>query len=328
MPQLSVIIPNYNKAEYIAQTLQSLISQSFSNWEALVVDDGSTDGSQNIITQFSANDPRIKFIQRQTLPRGGSACRNIGIANSSGKYMMFFDSDDVMAPACLQQRFNMMQQRSHLDFAVFPVGTFINVVGDNKMVWTPRKRNHLKAFLRHSLPWNIMSPIWKTEFVKEQLKGFDPLFPRLQDVEFHTCALLCSGVKYRTVRSVKPECFYRINEQRSNLNYFQMLENMLAGIELYISKFEKIISKRSLKRNLRGTFFSFLTQINYYKAVNSITLLDYRVMLDCIDSIVIKSKVFSEKDWNRISHYNRLYQKGWWRIKGFNWLSKSIFIWM
>ena len=91
-PLISIIIPAYNSARYIAATIESAIEQTYKNWEMIIVDDGSIDRTENIIESFK--DPRIKYSK---IPHGGcpAAVRNFGINRSEGEYIAFLDSDDI-----------------------------------------------------------------------------------------------------------------------------------------------------------------------------------------------------------------------------------------
>lgn len=91
-PYFSVIIPTYNRAHIIARALQSVKGQSFTSWECIVVDDGSTDNTEAVIKQWIAQDKRFRYIRQQNAER--SVARNNGIKNACGKYICFLDSDD------------------------------------------------------------------------------------------------------------------------------------------------------------------------------------------------------------------------------------------
>ena len=93
MPRVSIILPVYNKEEYLDTTLSLLISQSFQDWELIIVDDGSTDNSSKIVRKYALSDSRIKIISQEN--RGVSAARNQGISNASGEWIWFVDADDV-----------------------------------------------------------------------------------------------------------------------------------------------------------------------------------------------------------------------------------------
>lgn len=322
--KISIIIPNFNKGDFIQKAIESIIAQEYNNWEAIVVDDGSSDNSIEIIKKFAGMDARVKLHRRERTPKGGSTCRNIGIENALGDYLIFFDSDDLMSPMCIGERVKLMEANLDLDFAVFPVGTFYKEVGDSTMVWRTKKGDHLKQFLRHDLPWNIMSPIWRTPFVKNKLNGFDESFPRLQDVEFHTRALLQKGLVYKIVHNTTPKCFYRIDHERTKQSTCQYLEGMLSGVEKYLNKFEALLSDVNQIRYLRSTLFTIITLINFKLTHNQISLKEYTVLNNRISKFVKKGRLFSNFSVKILTHYDSLYKKGFWRIKGFNYLFKQL----
>ena len=92
MPEISVIVPIYNTEKYLAKCVDSILDQSFTDFELILVDDGSEDKSPQICDEFSKKDPRIKVLHK--LNGGISEARNFGIDNSTGKYLSFVDSDD------------------------------------------------------------------------------------------------------------------------------------------------------------------------------------------------------------------------------------------
>ncbi len=97
MPQVSVIIPTYNRAHLVGDAIQSALNQIFSDLEIIVVDDGSTDNTTEVVQRF--HDPRIKYLRREN--GGPAAARNTGLAIASGAYISFLDSDDLLLPETL-----------------------------------------------------------------------------------------------------------------------------------------------------------------------------------------------------------------------------------
>jgi glycosyltransferase involved in cell wall biosynthesis len=96
--KISIIIPSYNRAHKITKTIDSVVSQSYENWELIIVDDGSTDNTKEVVSSFK--DERIKYIYQDNAERG--AARNKGVKNATGKYVFFLDSDDILYPRHLQ----------------------------------------------------------------------------------------------------------------------------------------------------------------------------------------------------------------------------------
>ncbi len=100
-PAVSVIIPCYNSASTIGETLGSLQKQVFPHWEAIVVNDGSTDGSAEIIRQYRTHDSRIRQIDQEN--QGLPGARNTGLSAAKGKYVNFLDADDLLMPHMLKR---------------------------------------------------------------------------------------------------------------------------------------------------------------------------------------------------------------------------------
>lgn len=106
MPKISVIIPVYNTEKYLAECLDSVLAQTFTDLEIICVNDGSTDNSEKILQQYAKNDKRIKIISQKN--SGVIVARNRAIANAKSEYIYPLDSDDIIAPDTLQKLYNAM----------------------------------------------------------------------------------------------------------------------------------------------------------------------------------------------------------------------------
>lgn len=116
---VSVIIPVYNGEKYIAEALESVFNQTYSNYEVVVVDDGSTDGSEQIIDQYS---DKVKFIKQTN--SGPAGARNNGIKNSIGEYIAFLDCDDIWVPEKLQEQVNRLENNKEFGLVYSDFGKF------------------------------------------------------------------------------------------------------------------------------------------------------------------------------------------------------------
>ena len=102
---ISIIIPTYNRAHLINDTLNSIIAQTYTNWECIVVDDASTDNTASILEGYINKDSRFQYhIRPNSKPKGANACINFGFEISKGAYVNWFDSDDVMLPRFLEMK--------------------------------------------------------------------------------------------------------------------------------------------------------------------------------------------------------------------------------
>lgn len=99
-PLISVIIPCYNQGRFLSETLDSVLAQTYENWEAIIVNDGSTDNTQEIANRYCLRDQRISYIYQENA--GLSAARNTGVRNSRGEYILPLDSDDKIAPQYIE----------------------------------------------------------------------------------------------------------------------------------------------------------------------------------------------------------------------------------
>lgn len=257
-PKVSIIISLFNKEDFISETIESVQSQSFSNWELIIIDDCSTDNSVSIFEPYLQGDKRIRFFQNN-INKGANYGRNLGIRESTGKYIIFLDADDLLSTNCLAARLKVVYEKSDIDFCVFSMGIFREKPGDLNGDWIPASNNPLRDFLKHKLPWTISQPIWKKSFLLG-IKGFDESFKRLQDVELHTRALLVEGVKFLQ-KGGAPDCYYRIDEKRINYENYELLSRYVQSAIQYYTKFFPLVRQRNLQNKLLGTIYRTYTRI-------------------------------------------------------------------
>lgn len=119
-PLVSVVIPTYNSAQYLPETIESILSQSWQDFEIIIVDDGSTDNTQEVVEAFNSN--KIRYI-RQENSGGPSRPRNVGVQHARGKYISLFDSDDLMSRNKLAEAVAFLERYSDVGllFANFDV---------------------------------------------------------------------------------------------------------------------------------------------------------------------------------------------------------------
>ena len=104
---VSVVMPAYNSEKYIAESIESVLNQTFKNFEIIVVDDGSTDNTRKIISDYKDN--RIRYYYQENL--GSGAARNLGLSNSRGNWIAFLDSDDLWNPVKLEEQLKCCYKR-------------------------------------------------------------------------------------------------------------------------------------------------------------------------------------------------------------------------
>ena len=211
-PDISVIVPVFNRMEFLQQTLDSVRSQTFKDWELLAIDDGSNDETVEMLLKISQEEPRIKYRKHQPQRSGAPACRNEGTEISQAKYIIYLDSDDCLSPEALENRFREMEQHPDLDFGLFPCVIFRHQPGDMQFLWNADTgADDIDRFLAFDPPWQTMCPIWRRTSL-EKLGLWKEDLPSWQDWEFHLRALI-KNLKYRRFSS--PDCFWRVPQQES-----------------------------------------------------------------------------------------------------------------
>ena len=112
MSIISIITPSHNSAPFISETIQSVLGQTFSDWEMIIVDDCSTDNSVEVIQSFVEQDSRIKLIQLSE-NSGAAVARNTAIKDAQGRFIAFLDSDDLWLPDKLEKQLGFMQANDY-----------------------------------------------------------------------------------------------------------------------------------------------------------------------------------------------------------------------
>ena len=228
--KVSIVIPMFNSYPLIIEMIKCIIRQTHSNWELIIVDDVSTDGTYNKVNKYISGEKRIKLLQRNRLPKGAQTCRNIGFDNSTGKYVVFFDADDLISDNCINQRLQFMESNSLLDFAVFPAQTFSN--DNNCLLYHQKNPSYGKDYVYDVLPYFLKTEykftVWTNIYRKESLLNikWDERVAVLQDFDFIIQTLL-AGKVFDYSKNSKVDYFYRIsiNENSTSSNFVSYPKN-------------------------------------------------------------------------------------------------------
>jgi len=144
----SIVIPSYDRALFIKETLDSILKQTFQDWECIVVDDGSKDNTKEIVQEIIKKDNRIRYVYQENAER--SAARNNGIKYANGKYICFLDSDDQFTPDHLQGLFDVINKRGFRD-EVYYTGCTIVKPSSKVEVKDPLEKNLIHFLVHHPI---------------------------------------------------------------------------------------------------------------------------------------------------------------------------------
>lgn len=151
-PTVSIITPCYNASATIAETIESVQDQTYSDWELLIVDDCSSDSSAEIIQKYAKEDDRIRYFQTEKPSGSPSLPRNVGIDNSRGKYIAFLDSDDIWLPDKLEQQMKFLAQNN--SSIIYSYYEKIDCLGNrnNRIIKTRQKTTYKDLLKSNSIP--------------------------------------------------------------------------------------------------------------------------------------------------------------------------------
>ncbi|GJD21194.1 glycosyl transferase family 2 [Rivularia sp. IAM M-261] len=240
MKKVSIIVPVYKAEKYIAATVQSVLEQTYKNFELLIIDDGSPDRSIEICRQFT--DPRIKIIRQQN--RGLPGARNTGIRHATGEYLTFLDADDLWLPEKLEKHVTHLENAPKVGVS-FSRSAFIDENGQHLGIYQlPLLTDITPSLVLCRNPISNGSAAVMRKSVLEAIKFQDNLYGTVEDFYFDE--------HFR--RSEDIECWIRISVQTNWL-----LEGIPEALTLYrvtssglsanlleqLDSWEKVISKAS-----------------------------------------------------------------------------------
>lgn len=202
-PLVTVVIPAYNYGHYIGQTLDSVMAQTYRNWECVVVDDGSTDDTAEVVARVAERDGRVKYFHQKN--RGMAAARNEGLRRGVGEYIQFLDSDDLLESRKLERQVEYLEQNTEVDIVYSDVRYFRTEEMDERLhsfwgedeSWMPKITREdddaLEALVRRTLV--VHAPLLRRSVI-ETVGFFDETMKVCEDWLFWVrCA--AQGKKFR-----------------------------------------------------------------------------------------------------------------------------------
>lgn len=236
-PLVSIIMPCLNCELYISEAILSVINQSYKNIELIIVDDGSTDGTIGIIESFTRIDPRVRFFRNNEANHGVSIARNIGISESSGKFICFLDSDDYLLPESIMTR----------------VDSFKN--SDVKLIYGPYLRLLPNGKFQKRLPPKFIN--FRSLLIRNHIGNLTGMY----DVEFF-------GKQYQSVIrhedylmwcKMLNHCGFAYSTGESPIAVYRVSANSLSGNKIKSFYWHWIVLRKGLKLNIILAFvFQFL----------------------------------------------------------------------
>lgn len=268
-PEISILIANYNKADFLPATLESIQNQVLTDWECIIVDDGSSDCSLEILLQIQQTDPRFRIFTRPNhLPKGANSCRNLAYSKSKGKFIQWFDSDDLMLPHFLKMKHDYLQDHPEKKFVVSKgeVRFDKEYKGNRKFAQSLYSENLIEDYLKFRLVFFTPGPMFRKE-VFEEVGLFNPKLSRHQEWELFLRVIL----NYQEWGVIDTTSFiYNVNN--NSITYLHQARRHVAQTELQV--FKQVLSSKTnpFKNRIPGSIrrsiaFKYLQISLYYREI-------------------------------------------------------------
>lgn len=265
---VSVVVPCYNYAKFLTETVESILAQTYHNWECIIVDDGSTDNTKEVAHGLMAKDNRIKYIYQNNA--GLSAARNTGIINAKGEFIQLLDADDIVLAKKLELHTDYLNNNPNIGIVYSGSKRFItsdkidinNAKAEMAQNWMPRIYGEGKLVLRYLIHYNIMvvnsALVRKRVFQKVGL--FNTELKSVEDFEFWIrCA--ANDIEFGFIDNSSAMAIVRAHSDSMMTNTVTMIE-------------AEIKMRKNIKPLIKSNFVLQQTNLSFISFLNN-RLLDY-----------------------------------------------------
>lgn len=243
--KVSIIIPAYNVESYIGVSLRSVIQQTYRNIEILVVDDGSTDTTAQIVSEYMQKDNRIILLSQQN--RGLADARNSGLNRATGEYLCIFDSDDIMLPEKIELQVAFLETHEDCDITYSDLYHFID--DTVKIYHHPMSRLGEDTYTS-LLYGNYINPnvVFFRSSIYERFGGFDQSLRSAEDWDYWL-TIAYSGARFM----YQPErlTLYRIRTNSLSSDSIMMLKTAIQVLEKQLNRQITLLQKKIIEERLR-----------------------------------------------------------------------------
>ena len=299
---ISIIIPTYNRAHLIGETLDSIRSQTYSNWECIVVDDGSTDTTAEVMREYVKKDFRFQYHQRPINKiKGPNSCRNYGFELSKGEYIKWFDSDDVMLSTLLEKQILSFVDNVEMSVCKLSYFDFEKKISMRENIIY--SKNLIEDYLIGKVTFYTFTPMWQRIFLEKQNQLFDESLTNLDDWDFNL-RMLYQKPNITNVNEVL--ILYRVHadslsQEINKLNFKEIKSELEARRKhLKLLKINKLASPSVLQHYIKGRYkFIFREAMikkdknKYYYlkmlVVSQLEMLDFRGFFKTIFGFIVFS---------------------------------------
>ena len=306
-PLVSIIIPCFNRADIITETLDSVLSQTYTNWECIIINDESVDRTKEVVTKYCNKDSRIKLYDRPlSLKKGANSCRNYGLEISKGIYINWFDSDDLMHETFIKKKVEILEGKK-LDFVISNSINFDDKGNESPIFDVDNVNKEITAvnYICNIINWITMDVMVRKESIGSL--RFNEFLKSGQEYNFFSRYLL-GKPKGEFIQECLARRRVHANSiqqllQKDSFKEKELLFNEIVLLKDIKGKVSKLIIKRSLKRMIR---FNYETQKAF-----TVSKVQFVILKELINFGEIKS-IFCYLMWVK---FNFILGKGYFWIK-------------
>ncbi|GHT15430.1 glycosyl transferase [Bacteroidia bacterium] len=259
--KISIVMPVYNADAYLAESIQSILNQTLVDFELIIIDDGSTDNTTQIVRSFS--DIRIVLLRNEHDFIGSL---NLGIKQAKGKYIARMDADDAMLPNRLQVQYDFMEQNQTIDVC----GSWAEIFGDGDgLLRTPIEHKQIVAIMLLYNPMIHPSVIMRRSVLKYLRKPYKRDYPAAEDYKLWI-DLAGKGARFANI----PQVLLRYRQSPNQVTKIQNREMSLSSLKIRIKYAEQIMKQITGKDKYFLDFFDQLigllnkNLIDFYQMLN------------------------------------------------------------
>ena len=226
---ISVLMPVYNSEKFLEETVQTVINQSYTNWELILVDDGSTDNSKKLCDELRKKENRIKFIDKKNT--GVSDTRNVALKNAKGQYVVFVDSDDLIHEDYLKILINSIEKNNSdisvcnfIERKISNTGKVEDITREfylKEVMEMSEMKDYIMDFGNSGLLNPLWNKIYKREIIENNNITFDEKVETGEDFIFN----LQYFRKVKKISFIKDSLYYYIRRNNNSITY-KYIENM------------------------------------------------------------------------------------------------------
>ncbi|MGF1539703.1 MAG: glycosyltransferase family 2 protein [Pleurocapsa sp.] len=256
-PQVSIVVPAYNVANYIKDALVSLENQSFQDFEVLVVNDGSTDNTAEIVQSFTSRDRRFQLLQK---PNGGlSSARNYGIRHARGEYIALLDGDDLYGEDKLATHVKILATSPQVGL-VYSASRTIRDDGSPTFIslsGKPIKSDPLASLLCKNFIGHGSNAVFR-RCIFDQIGGFDESLRSCEDIDYWLRIAATRRWKFHRVSSI--QCFYRVRPSGLSFDVQEMENTQTRVIDAACQRDRELV--KSTLPTARAYMYRYLARVS------------------------------------------------------------------